>query len=62
MGKRRREEHAIGSDYLNLIVEAGREAEAVSVFVELVRQEWEEFVIPLMDGEGPMPVAHGEGV
>lgn len=55
-GSGEREEHAIGSDYLNLIVEAGREAEAVSVFVrELVRQEWEEFVIPLMDGEGPMP-------
>jgi CelD/BcsL family acetyltransferase involved in cellulose biosynthesis len=46
----------ICTDYLNLIVESGREAEAAKAFAaELDRRPWDDFVVPLMDGSGPMP-------
>ncbi|MGL4551120.1 MAG: GNAT family N-acetyltransferase [Gemmataceae bacterium] len=50
------EADAICSDYLNLIAEAGRESHAAGAFAaELAGRPWDEFVVPLMDGTGPMP-------
>ena len=53
------EEDGVCSEYLNLIVEQGRERDVVAAFVEALKCNyfgtWHELVLSAMDGDGSMP-------
>jgi CelD/BcsL family acetyltransferase involved in cellulose biosynthesis len=56
LGSGERPGEQVWSDYLNLIVERGREAHVVDCFVTALRNgafgSWDELVLPAMDGQG----------
>ncbi len=51
--------HAICSEYLNILAERGAEAAVASSFVDAAVAgsfgNWDEIVLSMMDGDGPMP-------
>jgi CelD/BcsL family acetyltransferase involved in cellulose biosynthesis len=53
------EQDGVCSDYLNVIAEKGAERRVCASLAEALRADelgpWDEFVLPAMDGEGPMP-------
>jgi CelD/BcsL family acetyltransferase involved in cellulose biosynthesis len=59
LGTGERERDAICTDYLNVIAEYGYEQQVAEALAAAVTGgtlgPWDEFVVPMMDGEGPMP-------
>ncbi len=59
LGAGEREEDAICSDYLNAIAERGFEAAVADAFARALAEDragaWDELVLPMMAGDGPMP-------
>lgn len=59
LGSGEREEDAICSDYLNVVAERGCEGRVADALAAAVTGgalgPWDELVLPLMDGSGPMP-------
>jgi CelD/BcsL family acetyltransferase involved in cellulose biosynthesis len=53
------EQDGVCSDYLNVIAERGAERRVADALAEALRAEllgtWDEVVLPVMDGENPMP-------
>lgn len=59
LGAGEREADAICSDYLNVIVERGYEPDVARSLAQSLLAgclgPWDEFLVPMMDGDGPMP-------
>src|SRR4051794_32185133 len=64
LGSGEREADAVCSDYLNVIARKGHEADVARAFAGALRQGtlggWDELVMPLMAGDGPMPALLAE--
>jgi CelD/BcsL family acetyltransferase involved in cellulose biosynthesis len=61
-----REGHGICSCHLNVIAERGAEARVAGLLGEALREEalgpWDELVLPMLAGDGPMPVLLAEAL